>query len=72
MIETNIKHFFDLCVQEGKQEFLVRALKARFKSVPSSISERISQIHDQEVLDTLFDKAMTVRGLDEFKKALPE
>lgn len=82
MIDTNIKHFFHQLEQEGIQtgmqqgiqqgikKSLLRALTCRFGNLNKDMANRIEMIEDQEALEHLLDKAVTVANLSEFKKYL--
>lgn len=55
----------------GEQRGLVKVLRARFGSVPQSISDEIGAVTTPEDLDVLLDCA-AVKPLAEFQAALAE
>lgn len=54
----------------GKVKSLLHVLAAKFKNVPKWVSDRISQIGDLVVLDSLMVAAATCQSLEEFEEAL--
>ena len=56
---------------EGKLEDILRALSRRFPNeVVVQLAEQIKSIRDMDTLDRLFDTALTVASLDEFRENL--
>lgn len=56
----------------AKQEYLIRLLNRRFDSFPRTLIEKIRSIHRVEHLDTLFDRALTAKTINEMEIALAE
>ncbi|MGL4943223.1 MAG: Rpn family recombination-promoting nuclease/putative transposase [Thermoguttaceae bacterium] len=54
----------------GKADALLRVVNARFKGVPKRVSDRISQIRDGVVLDSLTVTAATCQSLKELEEVL--
>jgi hypothetical protein len=60
----------DLATLKTKREYVLRVARARFKTVPDSLAERILAIESVEVLDTLVDLAATADTIDNFAKGV--
>ncbi len=78
MLETNLRQVFNQLeqrgiqtgIQTGIQRSLIKALTCRFGKIPETIISQINTIDDQEELEKLLEKSITVSTLAEFKKCL--
>jgi hypothetical protein len=52
---------------EGKLNALLLVLRDRFGALPTELENRLSEIQDEVVLDSLLVRAIHVDTLDEFK-----
>ncbi|WP_297890384.1 hypothetical protein [Sulfurihydrogenibium sp.] len=70
-LEKGIKKGIEKGKEEGKittlQENIIKAVKLRFGYVPEEIQEKIKSIKDEEVLNTLFEIALTTDSIDKIK-----
>ena len=54
-----------------KAQGIVTVLSRKFSRVPKTISQRLNQIQDLTVLDSLFISALDCASIEEFKSCLP-
>jgi hypothetical protein len=52
------------------KQMILRALRARFPSVPEELAQQIEAVQDEQVLDRLFDRAVAAAHLDDVRAAL--
>lgn len=58
---------------ETRREDILKVLKLRFtKDAPSKILEKLNQIEDLPCLDEIFDKAVTVKSIADFRSFLKQ
>jgi hypothetical protein len=60
----------DLATIKTKRDDVLRFARARFKTVPDSLAERILAIESIEVLDALVYLAATADSLDDFARGV--
>jgi hypothetical protein len=60
----------DLATLKTKRDYVIRFARARFKTVPDPLADRILAIESVEVLDTLVDLAATAESIDDFSKGV--
>jgi hypothetical protein len=70
-VTFNEQEAADLATLKMRREYVLRFARARFKTVPDSLAERILAIESVEVLDTLVDLAATADTIDGFAKGIP-
>ena len=62
-------------IAKGKAEAtansIITLLSRKYNRVPKAVSNRICQIRDITVLDSLFISALDCQSLEEFKECLP-
>ena len=61
------EHVLQQGVAQGKREAVLRLLRRQFQDVPEPIAQRIAAIDSISALDTLFDRAMTAKSLDDLQ-----
>jgi hypothetical protein len=69
-VTFNEQEAADLATLKMRREYVLRVARARFKTVPDSLTERILAIESVEVLDTLVDLAATADTIEVFAKGV--
>lgn len=55
----------------AKTEAILHVLRRRFTLVPADVETRVQQIDNLALLDTLLDRALACRRLEQFVRTLP-
>ena len=57
--------------QQGRQESLIRVLRARFRTVSKALATQLRAIQDETQLDALIEQAAVCPSLAKFRESLP-